>query len=170
MKKVLLTSLNSKYVHSNLALKYLYMAGKDACPGLEIREFTINNSRDYIFNELVMGDYDAVCFSCYIWNIEKTTELAADLKKAKPQVSILFGGPEVSYDSAEFMQKNAFLDFLIYGEGEEVFAKWCADFENDGGTVGVFVACGLFGACGSGVRRLSGVQGIQAAPGGSFAQ
>lgn len=137
MKKVLLTSLNSKYVHSNLALKYLYMAGKDMCPGLEIREFTINNSRDYIFNELVMGDYDAVCFSCYIWNIEKTTELAADLKKAKPQVSILFGGPEVSYDSAEFMQKNSFLDFLIYGEGEEVFAKWCAAFENDGDYSGI---------------------------------
>ena len=132
MKKVLLTSLNSKYVHSNLALKYLYMAGKDACPGLEIREFTINNSRDYIFNELVMGDYDAVCFSCYIWNIEKTTELAADLKKAKPQVSILFGGPEVSYDSAEFMQNHAFLDFLIYGEGEEVFANWCTALENGG--------------------------------------
>jgi len=137
MKKVLLTSLNSKYVHSNLALKYLYMAGKDMCPGLEIREFTINNSRDYIFNELVMGDYDAVCFSCYIWNIEKTTELAADLKKAKPQVSILFGGPEVSYDSAEFMQKNSFLDFLIYGEGEEVFAEWCSAFENDGDYSGI---------------------------------
>lgn len=130
MKKVLLTSLNSKYVHSNLALKYLYMAGKEHCPGLEIREFTINNSRDYIFNELVMGDYDAVCFSCYIWNIEKTTELAADLKKAKPQVSILFGGPEVSYDSAEFMQNHAFLDFLIYGEGEGVFADWCRVYEN----------------------------------------
>lgn len=127
-KKILLTSLNSKYVHSNLALKYLYMAAVDICKGLEIREFTINNSRDYIFNELVMGDYDAVCFSCYIWNIEKTKELAADLKKAKPQVSILFGGPEVSYDSAEFMQDNTFLDFLIYGEGEETFAGWCREF------------------------------------------
>lgn len=127
-KKILLTSLNSKYVHSNLALKYLYMAAADTCKGLEIREFTINNSRDYIFNELVMGDYDAICFSCYIWNIEKTKELAADLKKAKPQVSILFGGPEVSYDSAEFMQENTFLDFLIYGEGEDAFAAWCSEF------------------------------------------
>ena len=140
-KKVLLTSLNSKYVHSNLALKYLYMAAEDKCDGLEIREFTINNSRDYIFNELVMGDYDAVCFSCYIWNIEKTTELAADLKKAQPQVSILFGGPEVSYDSAEFMQDHPFLDFLIYGEGEEVFAQWygafcgCTDYSRIPGLV-----------------------------------
>lgn len=131
-KKILLTSLNAKYVHSNLALKYLYIAGRDVCDGLEIREFTINNSRDYIFNELVMGDYDAVCFSCYIWNIEKTKELAADLKKAKPQVSILFGGPEVSYDSQEFMENHPFLDFLIYGEGEKVFANWCSQFQNDG--------------------------------------
>lgn len=132
MKKVLLTSLNSKYVHSNLALKYLHMAAADECEGLEIREFTINNSREYIFSELVMGDYDAVCFSCYIWNIEKTTELAADLKKAKPQVSILFGGPEVSYDSAKFMQDHPFLDFLIYGEGEDVFASWCREFCSGG--------------------------------------
>lgn len=139
MKKVLLTSLNSKYVHSNPALKYLYMAASDICSGLEIREFTINNSRDYIFNELVMGDYDAVCFSCYIWNIEKTLELAADLKKAKPQVSILFGGPEVSYDSAEFMEDHGFVDFLIYGEGEDVFAKWCSAFCRESG-----VADGLF--------------------------
>lgn len=131
-KKILLTSLNSKYVHSNLALKYLYMAGQKVCDNLEIREFTINNSRDYIFNELVMGDYDAVCFSCYIWNIEKTTELAADLKKAKPQVSILFGGPEVSYDSQEFMENHSFLDFLIFGEGENVFANWCKCFIEEG--------------------------------------
>ncbi len=136
-KKVLLTSLNSKYVHSNLALKYLYMAAADECDGLEIREFTINNSRDYIFNELVMGDYDAVCFSCYIWNIEKTTELAADLKKARPQVSILFGGPEVSYDSVQFMQDHPFLDFLIYGEGEEVFASWCREFCGSGKYSGI---------------------------------
>ncbi|MCI7300285.1 MAG: B12-binding domain-containing radical SAM protein, partial [Clostridia bacterium] len=65
--KVLLTTLNSKYVHSNLSLKYLYLAGKHVCDGLDIKEYTINNSRDYVFTELVTADYDAVCFSCYIW-------------------------------------------------------------------------------------------------------
>lgn len=153
-KKILLTSLNSKYVHSNLALKYLYMAACDTCKGLEIREFTINNSRDYIFNELVMGDYDAICFSCYIWNIEKTKELAADLKKAKPQVSILFGGPEVSYDSVEFMQENTFLDFLIYGEGEAAFDAWCKEFckLNDPGDIQV--------AAGTDREDFSNIQGL----------
>ncbi|MCB6992174.1 B12-binding domain-containing radical SAM protein [bacterium 210820-DFI.6.37] len=130
--KVLLTTLNSKYVHSNLALKYLYMAGRKHCGQLEIQEFTINNSRDYIFNELVMGGFDAVCFSVYIWNIEKTLQLAADLKKACPRTVILFGGPEVSYDCRAFMEQNPFVDFLIAGEGEDSFAKWCRALEGAG--------------------------------------
>lgn len=129
--KVLLTSLNSKYVHSNLALKYLYGAGKPYCRDLEIREFTINNSRDYIFNELVMGDYDAVCFSVYIWNVDQTAELAADLKKARPQVHILMGGPEVSYDSSQFMEDHPFVDFILAGEGEESFAQWCRAYAGE---------------------------------------
>lgn len=127
--KVLLTTLNSKYVHSNLALKYLYMAGKGCCGSLDLREFTINNSRDYIFTELVTGDYDAVCFSCYIWNIDKTLELAADLKKAEPQVQVLLGGPEVSYSARQLMEEHDFVDFIIAGEGEAAFGCWCRAIE-----------------------------------------
>lgn len=126
-----MTTLNSKYVHSNLALKYLYMAGKRRCGELDIKEFTINNSRDYVFSELVMADYDAVCFSCYIWNIGKTLELAEDLKKARPDVKLLFGGPEVSYDSKEFMEARPFLDFIIAGEGENAFPQWCDALEGE---------------------------------------
>ncbi len=128
---VLLTTLNAKYVHGNLALKYLHAAGKPFCPGLELREFTINNSRDYVFGELVMGGYDAVCFSCYIWNIQQTLELAEDLKKADPRLLILFGGPEVSYDWEDFMKQNQFVDFLILGEGEKAFAQWCVQLEGE---------------------------------------
>ncbi len=76
--KVLLTTLNSKYIHSNLALKYLYVAGMDQCPGLYLKEYTINNEDSYVFSELVQGAYNVICFSCYIWNIEKTRELASD--------------------------------------------------------------------------------------------
>lgn len=126
--KVLLTTLNSKYVHSNPALKYLYLAGKPYFDGLEVKEFTINNSRDYVFTELVRGNYDAVCFSCYIWNVEPTLQLASDLKKASPRCAVLLGGPEVSYDGHEFLENHSFVDFLIAGEGEEAFAQWCRAF------------------------------------------
>lgn len=121
--------MNSKYVHSNLALKYLRAAAKDVCSDLRIREYTINNSRDYVFTDLVTAGCDAVCFSCYIWNIEKTLELAEDLKKARPQSSILLGGPEVSYDAEKLLTQYPFVDFILTGEGEESFPRWCQAFE-----------------------------------------
>ena len=89
--KILLTTLNSQYVHSNPALKYLYTVLEDTPDEVFMREFTINNEYSYVYGELVRADCDLVCFSCYIWNIEMIRNLAADLKKAKPHVMICLG-------------------------------------------------------------------------------
>ena len=98
MKKILLTTLNSKYVHMNLALRYLYEAASEFRDSLELREFTINNEEDYVFTELAGGSYDMICFSCYIWNIRPILALTENLKKALPELKIVLGGPEVSYE------------------------------------------------------------------------
>ena len=116
--KILLTTLNSKYVHSNLALKYLYTVVAGENSHVEVREFTINNDPGYIFSELVRANYDMVCFSCYIWNIEQIKVLARDLKEARPEMKILAGGPEVSFDGPEFMKENSWADYIICGEGD----------------------------------------------------
>lgn len=129
--KTLITTLNSKYVHSNLALKYLYTAAEPYVSQLEMKEFTINNSKDYIYGELVRGGYDAVCFSCYIWNIDSILDLAEDLKKACPQVIIALGGPEVSYQSEEVIMKNSFIDYIMIGEGELIFSQLCRVFSGE---------------------------------------
>ena len=121
--KVLLSSLNSKYIHSNLALKYLYTAAAGSSAFLEIKEFTINNNDDYIFTEILAGEYDVICFSCYIWNVEETLYLAENIKKAQPDVVIIFGGPETSYETAELMQENEAVDFIVMGEGEYTFTR-----------------------------------------------
>lgn len=123
--KILLTTLNSKYVHSNPALKYLYTVTAGEYSNIEVREFTINNTQDYIFTELIRGSYDMLCFSCYVWNIEQIRILAADLKKARPDTLILLGGPEVSFNAAEFMRDNPWVDFIICGEGEYPFYRLC---------------------------------------------
>lgn len=121
--KILLTTLNAKYIHSNLAIRYLFAAATEHVRTLSLREFTINNDDGYIFTELIRGDYEVVCFSCYIWNIERIKQLAKDLKKAKPHVKILLGGPEVSFDTLAFMEENPYVDFVIMGEGEVVFKE-----------------------------------------------
>ena len=126
--KILLTTLNSKYIHSNLSIKYLYCLAAEAGDGdldVDLLEFTINNERDYIFGQILRGGYDMVCISCYIWNIEMIKDLGRDLKKARPNLLITLGGPEVSYDSKEFLAENPWADFIIRGEGETAFGQFC---------------------------------------------
>lgn len=121
--KILLTTLNSKYVHSNLALKYLFASAEKSNCTIEIQEFTINNEDDHIYIELMRKNYDIICFSCYIWNVERTLYLAENLKKARPNTKILLGGPEVSFDVKSLMSEYKFIDFIIVGEGEGPFSE-----------------------------------------------
>lgn len=126
--KILLTTLNSKYIHSNLALRYLYAAAGSHRDQMEIDEYTINHSDDYIFTELMRKDSRLFCFSCYIWNIERTLYLAQMLKQARPNVHILLGGPEVSYEDEEYLFRHPYIDFVIQGEGEGAFFSFLEQY------------------------------------------
>ena len=121
--KVLLTTLNSKYVHSNLALKYLYNSVDNGKVTLDLQEYTINQTEDHVFTEILRQAYDLICFSCYIWNVEQTVYLAENLKKANPALMILMGGPEVSHDAHAFLTRYPFVDMVIAGEGEVPFSQ-----------------------------------------------
>jgi len=128
--KVLLTTLNSKYVHSSLALRCLYSAAAENLQNydikIEIKEFTINNDDDFILNELIYFDYDVICFSINIWNADRIIGITEVLKKALPNVKLLAGGPEVSNDPVAFMKDSKHIDFLIVGEGEYAFTALCS--------------------------------------------
>lgn len=121
--KVLLTTLNSKHIHSNLAIRYLYSFCKEEFPELELREFTINQDPDYCLAEIYKGDYQVACFSCYIWNITETLRLINNLKKVQPNLIIVLGGPEVSFDPEVALQHNPAVDYIILGEGEITFQE-----------------------------------------------
>jgi anaerobic magnesium-protoporphyrin IX monomethyl ester cyclase len=118
--KVLLTTLNAKYIHTNLAIRLLYALNRE-WPGLEWREFTINQDRDEIAR--FCADFEVVAFSCYIWNITQTLELARKMKALNPSVRILLGGPEVSYDWQDVIVRPE-VDFIITGEGETPFREF----------------------------------------------
>jgi len=121
--RVLITTLNSKYIHANLALKYLYASAGENRRCIELKEFTINNDDDYIFTEIMRNKYDVICFSCYIWNIQRILVLAETIKKANWKTRIVVGGPEVSFETVEFMKENPFIDIVISGEGEKSFEE-----------------------------------------------
>lgn len=125
MKKVILAALNAKYIHSNLALRYLSrFQNNNQKHHVETMEFTINQRLDFIAEELFRKQPDVVLFSCYIWNVEMLRQLCPILKKIMPDCVIGFGGPEVSYESETFLGENPAVDFAMRGEGELVFTKY----------------------------------------------
>lgn len=124
--KVLLCGINSQYVHSNLAIRYLKAYVNDIIGEnltCDIREFTINERREKILEDIITEEPDVVVFSTYIWNGEYVRELSRLIKAVDDRIKILYGGPEVSYDSEEFFKKNQG-EYLIEGEGEETFREF----------------------------------------------
>ena len=122
--KLLLATLHSRYIHSSLALPSLAAACADIS-GLTtvIREQTINEPADKVLMELAGEQADIIAFSCYIWNIEQTLRLAAELKLLQQNLYIIMGGPEVSYGSHELMAENPQIDAVVRGEGEGTFRR-----------------------------------------------
>ncbi len=118
--KTLIVAINSKFIHSSLAVHYL----KSVCDGqsgdVKVLEYTINDQKNQVLASIYSENAQVVAFSCYIWNYEYIKDIVTDLKALMPQIKIILGGPEVSYSPAEAMNEIDGVDYIIAGEGEEV--------------------------------------------------
>ncbi|RXZ84138.1 DUF4080 domain-containing protein [Paenibacillaceae bacterium] len=118
--KVVLSTLNAKYIHTSLALRCLKAySGHEF--DMEIAEYTIKDPVMNIVSDIFARNPDVIGFSCYIWNIEETITVINMLRKIKPEIRIILGGPEVSYDMEHWMKRVPEIDFIVVGEGEETF-------------------------------------------------
>lgn len=122
MNKFLLVAINSKYIHSNLAV-YCLKAATVYSDKVYIREFTINNQLEDILKNIYLEKPDVIGISCYIWNINYVKELLPELNKVLPGVKIWLGGPEVSYNTEEYAGRYENVAGVIKGEGEAVFKE-----------------------------------------------
>lgn len=113
MKTVLL-GINSKYIHTNLAIRLL----KANCSyDVDIKEFTIKDE----FNKIIdyITNYDILGISCYIWNANYLDELIPLIKKTYPKMILIIGGPEASYNYNHYLEIG--IDYVIRNEGEIAF-------------------------------------------------
>lgn len=119
---VICSTLNAKFIHTNLAIRYLkaYAAPEF---NIKLKEYTIKDPVLNIVSDLYQAKPDVIGFSCYIWNIEETLKVVNMLKKVDPSILIVLGGPEVTYDTAEWMENNKDVDFIVIGEGEQTFKQ-----------------------------------------------
>ncbi|MCM1262158.1 MAG: B12-binding domain-containing radical SAM protein [Butyrivibrio sp.] len=122
--KILLIAINAKYIHSNPAVYSLRAyAGEWLAPYIEIAEYTINNRKEEIIADIFKRKPDVAAFSCYIWNWSMVSSIVAELPKIMKDMDIWLGGPEVSYNPDEVMEKNPMLSGIMTGEGEETFKE-----------------------------------------------
>ena len=121
--RILLTTLNARFSHSSLALRYLRSFCQEKFYDIQMEEYTINDQINYILGEIYLRKAELVAFSCYIWNIDKILEIGSKLKKISPATILVLGGPEVSFEVAELMRLHPYIDYIVFGEGEQTFSE-----------------------------------------------
>lgn len=120
---IVLTAINAKYIHSNLAVYSLRAYAKAYKDEIMIAEYTINQQSDDILTDLYKRKPDVLCFSCYIWNLTYVEELVREVNKIFPHLPIWLGGPEVSYDAKDVLQRMPEVTGVMFGEGEATFLE-----------------------------------------------
>ncbi|MET0012109.1 MAG: DUF4080 domain-containing protein [Sedimenticola sp.] len=124
MPKIILSTLNARYIHSALGLRYLLANMGELENSTAIREFTLETRPADLAERLLAEAPEIIGFGVYIWNIEETTRLVALLKALAPEVTIVLGGPEVSHECGQ-QPIVAMADHVITGQADLAFAALC---------------------------------------------
>ncbi len=123
---ILLTTLNAKYIHASLGLRYLYANLAELQDRAKIQEFTINQRPIDIIEILLKDSPKIIGFGVYIWNCQQTLEVIQLLKCVAPEIKIILGGPEISYET-ESQDLYRISDYVIKGTADLSFAQLCRD-------------------------------------------
>ncbi len=122
MPDIVLTTINARYVHAALGLRYLAANMGELAPHTQIVEFVLGQRATEIVEDLLALKPRIIGIGVYIWNVEECTRVVAQLKRVAPQVTLILGGPEVSYETSD-QRICELADHVITGWGDVTFAK-----------------------------------------------
>jgi radical SAM superfamily enzyme YgiQ (UPF0313 family) len=131
MPDIVLTTLNAKFIHAAFGLRYLFANLGELQPRAVIAEFDINLRPLDIAEMLLAREPKILGFGIYIWNVEESTEVITAIKKLRPEIKIILGGPEVSYET-EGQKIVELADHVITGEADLKFAEVCRELLENG--------------------------------------
>ncbi|MGV7211589.1 DUF4080 domain-containing protein [Oxalobacteraceae bacterium A2-2] len=126
---ILLTTLNARYTHASLGLRYLLANMGELQAQTRLQEFVIGAKTTEIVERILAHQPRIVGFGIYIWNVEESTRVVAMLKRVAPHVTVVLGGPEVSHEPGE-QEIVKLADYLITGWGDVTFPKLCGEILN----------------------------------------
>ena len=125
--KIILTTLNSRFTHSSIGLRYLYANMKELQESTEILEFSINDAVQSIAEKILVHKPEIIGLGVYIWNVSYINELLHIIKKISPKTTIILGGPEVTHEPFRVKLEA---DYIIQGEGDLAFYELCSSIMN----------------------------------------
>ncbi len=124
MSDIVLTTLNARYWHSSFGLRYLMANMGELSDSTVMLEFGIGDRSVDMIAEILAHNPKIVGVGVYIWNVEPATQLVADLKQVRPDIKIVLGGPEVSYEiDGQPIVRHA--DYVVTGEADRAFPELC---------------------------------------------
>lgn len=124
MPDIVLATLNAKYIHASFGLRYLMANLGELQPRACMAEYVIQQQPLDIVESILAHEPRIVGFGVYIWNVTQTTEVTALLKRLRPDITVILGGPEVSFET-EDQAITTLADHVITGEADEKFAEVC---------------------------------------------
>jgi len=128
--KIVLATINAKFIHASLGLRYLYANLKELQPCCEIKEFVLQTRAIDIVEQILDSKAHIVGFGVYIWNIVETTNVVSLLKVIAPEIKVILGGPEVSYET-EQQEIVKISDYVLTGPADLSFYELCKDIINN---------------------------------------
>lgn len=155
--KLLLVAINAKYIHSNPAVYSLRAYAGEYGEQISLAEYTINQSIDVMLKGIFRRKPEVLCISCYIWNFSIAGELAEEVHRVLPDTKIWLGGPEVSYDAKQVLERNPQITGVMMGEGEETFLELVRHYAD--GAPGISEIRGIAWRGGDGLIRDNGFRG-----------
>lgn len=126
---ILLSTLNARYTHASLGLRYLLANMGELRDRTTIQEFVIGAKTTELVERLLARKPSMIGFGVYIWNVEETLKVVAMLKRVAPGVTVVLGGPEVSHETAE-QDIVKLADYVVTGWGDITFPKLCGQILN----------------------------------------
>lgn len=132
---VKICALNSQYIHSSLA-PWCLLAGVREYANTEkihaeVVEGTVNEPEEAVYTRLLANAPQVISFCTYIWNVKTVFSLTKRIKEEHPEITLILGGPEVSYCAEIVLKEQPQIDFILSGEGEYPFAKLLTELSSE---------------------------------------
>ena len=128
--KIILTTLNARYIHASLGLRYLYANMGELQRSTQLLEFTLSQRAEDIVESLLHNDVRIIGLGVYIWNVTQTLDVMRLIKVLRPDIKLVVGGPEVSHEINQ-QEITALADFVVTGAADQSFAQLCREILNE---------------------------------------